>query len=238
MRSGGDCPTTLLSQEGVPRAAAQHRAACAHRHSRGRMDSNATGDGEAALPGQANARAPDPPEAILRETRPQKLGRAKFRGPKISERVPASSGKLVFGECFRRRARSESFCPGRNSLREFLPAKFGAAWFRVPRFSEIAAPAVAPNAQSRGGRKSRGGALAAIVPPPALDAQTHLTARSAFASGSEKKCPGKTRTAFSESLKPPMPLSATAASARGGVHKTTFYFLLDLSQSSHAAGPG
>ena len=46
---------------------------------------------------------------------------------------------------------------GRNSLREFLPAKFGAAWFLGPGFSEIAAPAVAPNAQSRGGRKLHGG---------------------------------------------------------------------------------
>ena len=46
---------------------------------------------------------------------------------------------------------------GRNSLREFLPAKLGAAWFRVPRFSEIAALAVAPHAQSRGGRKPGGG---------------------------------------------------------------------------------
>ena len=53
------------------------------------MDRNATGDGEAALPGQTNAGAPDPPEAILRETRPQELGRAKIRGPKISERIPA-----------------------------------------------------------------------------------------------------------------------------------------------------
>ena len=119
----------------------------------------------------ATQRATARPPCLARPTRAppthqsqfsEKPGPGNLAAPKFADRKSLREFRPALDSLFFANVSSGARAPdrgksGRNSLRDFLPAKFGAAWFRVPRFSEIAALAGAPNAQSRGGRKSGGG---------------------------------------------------------------------------------